>query len=174
METKYHLSIIHNGTFIEKTMTTLPNVGEKIVNENEILVVKAINFINKITTLKSEHFYYSMIVKLDEEIALEDSLVGVTQVKIIMPDFVGKNIVTDGATAIEEAVNKWLFENRITHYVYDITYMQFGVAIKYRLRSEVDQRRYKATEMSYKKGGETIKFQNRVFQAEVTQSCVVF
>lgn len=170
METKYHLSIIHNGTFIEKTMTTLPNVGEKIVNGNEILVVKAINFINKITTLKSEHYYYSMIVKLDEEIALEDSLVGVTQVKIIVPEFGGK----DGAKAIEEAVNKWLFENRITHYVYDITYMQFGVAIKYRLRSEVDQRKYKATEMSYKKGGETIKYQNRVFQSEVTESCVRF
>lgn len=170
METKYHLSIIYNGTFIEKTMTTLPNVGEKIVNENEILVVKAINFINKITTLKSEHYYYSMIVKLDEEIALEDSLVGVTQVKIIVPEFGGK----DGAKAIEEAVNKWLFENRITHYVYDITYMQFGVAIKYRLRSEVDQRKYKATEMSYKKGGETIKYQNRVFQSEVTESCVRF
>ncbi len=170
METKYHLSIIHNGTFIEKTMTTLPNVGEKIVNGNEILVVKAINFINKITTLKSEHYYYSMIVKLDEEIVLEDSLVGVTQVKIIVPEFGGK----DASKAIEEAVNKWLFENRITHYVYDITYMQFGVAIKYRLRSEVDQRKYKAAEMSYKKGGETIKYQNRVFQAEVAQSCVVF
>lgn len=170
METKYHLSIIHNGTFIEKTMTTLPNVGEKIVNENEILVVKAINFINKITTLKSEHYYYSMIVKLDEEIVLEDSLVGVTQVKIIVPEFGGK----DASKAIEEALNKWLFENRITHYVYDITYMQFGVAIKYRLRSDVDQRRYKATEMSYKKGGETIKYQNRVFQGEVTQSYVDF
>lgn len=170
METKYHLSIIHNGNFIEKTMTTLPNVGEKIVNENEILVVKAINFINKITTLKSEHYYYSMIVKLDEEILLEDSLVGVTQVKIITPDFGGK----DASKAVEDAVNKWLFENRITHFVYDITYMQFGVAIKYRLRNEVDRRRYKATEMSYKKGGETIKYQNRVFQAEVSQSCVVF
>jgi hypothetical protein len=170
METKYHLSIIHNGNFIEKTMTTLPNVGEKIVNENEILVVKAINFINKITTLKSEHYYYSMIVKLDEEILLEDSLVGVTQVKIITPDFGGK----DASKAIEEAINKWLFENRITHYVYDITYMQFGVAIKYRLRNEFDQRKYKATEMSYKKGGETIKYQNKVFQAEVTQSYVNF
>lgn len=170
METKYHLSIIHNGNFIEKTMTTLPNVGEKIVNENEILVVKAINFINKITTLKSEHYYYSMIVKLDEEILLEDSLVGVTQVKIISPNFGGK----DAAKAIEDALNEWLFENRITHYVYDITYMQFGVAIKYRLRNEVDQRKYKATEMSYKKGGETIKYQSRVFQAEVSESCVRF
>lgn len=170
METKYHLSIFHNGNIIEKTLRTLPNVGEKIVNENEILVVTASKFINKITTLKSEHFYYSMVVKLDEEIVLEDSLVGVTQVKIIVPEFGGK----DASKAIEEAVNKWLFENRITHYVYDITYMQFGVAIKYRLRSEVDQRKYKATEMSYKKGGETIKYQHRVFRAETSQSCVVF
>lgn len=170
METKYHLSIFHNGNIIEKTLRTLPNVGEKIVNENEILVVTASKFINKITTLKSEHFYYSMVVKLDEEIVLEDSLVGVTQVKIIVPEFGGK----DASKAIEEALNKWLFENRITHYVYDITYMQFGVAIKYRLRSDVDQRRYKATEMSYKKGGETIKYQHRVFRAEISQSHVEF
>lgn len=170
METKYHLSIFHNGNFIEKTMTTLPNVGEKIINGNEILVVTASKFINKITTLKSEHFYYSMVVKLDEEILLEESLVGVTQVKIISPNFGGK----DAAKAIEDALNEWLFETRHTHYVMDITYMQFGVAIKYRLRSEVDQRQYKATEMSYKKGGETIKYQHRVFQSEVTQSCVVF
>lgn len=167
---KYHLSIFHNGNFIEKTMTTLPNVGEKIVNGNEILVVTASKFINKITTLKSEHYYYSMVVKLDEEIVLEDSLVGVTQVKIIVPEFGGK----DASKAIEESVNKWLFENRITHYVYDITYMQFGVAIKYRLRNEVDQRKYKATEMSYKKNGETIKYQNRVFQAEAKQSYIEF
>lgn len=170
METKYHLSIFHNGNFIEKTLSVLPNVGEKIVNENEILVVTASKFINKITTLKGEEHYYSMVVKLDEEIALEDSLVGVTQVKIISPDFGGK----DAAKAIEDAVNKWLFENRFTHYVYDITYMQFGVAIKYRLRNEVGQRCYKATEMSYKKCGETIKYQGRVFKNEVSQTCVKF
>lgn len=170
MEVKYHLTIFHNGNIIETTMRMLPNVGEKFVIENDILVVTASKFINKITTLESEDYYYSMVVKLDEEMVLEDSLVGVTQMKIIVPEFGGK----DASKAIEEAVNKWLFENRITHFVYDITYMQFGVAIKYRLRNEVDQRKYKATEMSYKKGGETIKYQNRVFQAEVKQSCVVF
>ena len=170
METKYHLSIFHNGNFIEKTFSTLPNVGEKIVNENEILVITASKFINKITTLKGEEHYYSMVVKLDEEIVLEDSLVGVTQVKIIVPEFGGK----DASKAIEDAINKWLFENRFTHYVYDITYMQFGVAIKYRLRNEVGQRYYKACEMSYKKCGKTIKYQSRVSQAEVTQTCVKF
>jgi hypothetical protein len=167
---KYHLSIFHNGNIIEKTLKTLPNVGEKILNGNEILVVTASKFINKITTLKGEEHYYSMVVKLDEEIVLEDSLVGVTQVKIIVPEFGGK----DASKAIEEALNKWLFENRFTHFVFDITYMQFGVAIKYRLRNEVDQREYKAAEMSYKKCGETIKYQRRVFQAEVSQSCIVF
>ena len=161
-------TIVYDDRFYERICNDMLQVGDQFLIENDMVVITSVKLVNKVVTSTEETHY--ICITCDKIVEVDKSLVGVTQVKIISPNFGGK----DAAKAIEDALNEWLFETRHTHFVMDITYMQFGVAIKYRLRNEVDQRRYKATEMSYKKSGETIKYQGRVFQNEVSQSCVIF
>ena len=58
----------------------------------------------------------------------------VTQTKFISSPFGGN----DSIKYLEEKLNDFLFENRFTHKILDITYTQSYIVVKYKLRNELE------------------------------------
>lgn len=145
---EFVVTIFSENEVITEITNQCPSVENLYITDcGKMLHFKQVVETNQTIDVQSVRRYFSCIVS-----DVNKTLVGVTQVKIISPKFGG----SDASDAIETALNKFLFKHRHTHEIIDIKYMQFGVAVTYRIRNEFDVIKNMALEESYQHEGKRI------------------
>lgn len=140
---------MYKGEFASVTSNEVPNVGDKfVINDEEVKITKLNKVISISNNDTSIHYYNAFCEQVNQ------SMVGITQVKFISCNYAGDGVVND----LENQLNKFLYETRHTHHIIDITYTTCYIAVKYRLRNNFDCDAHKAKEESYQKEGEKVIF----------------
>lgn len=149
----YKVTIIYPNGNIEKDSFLLePIEGESFLSSDR----KEAYYIKKsvLTCIVSDETksiqYYTIYAE-----PYNRNMVGVTQTKFISCKFGGNGVAED----LEEQLNKFLYETRHTHHIIDITHTHAYIAVKYRIRNEIDTTKHKAKEESYQNNGREVIYQ---------------
>ena len=143
--------VLLNGEVLQEESNNKPDLNTQYILDNgDIIKFDTIIETNQVIDREFVRHYVTCI----EKKPYDNFLVGVTQTKFISSPFGGN----DSIKYLEEKLNDFLFENRFTHQILDITYTQSYIVVKYKLRNELETIQSKAKFESYKKNGIEIKY----------------
>lgn len=149
----YVLTIVYlNGNVLQEETQVKPTLDEcYITNNGDFVRFETIIETNKVIDREFVRSYVTCVEKKPNN----DNLIGVTQTKFISCPFGG----IDAIKYLETELNKFLFENRFTHYILDISYTQSFVVVKYKLKNEIDVLKSEKRFESYKNNGVEVKYE---------------
>ena len=134
MEKIYEIKCVTtNGDVFNIQRDIEPTIGDTIILVDSSLqaievVITKVSKVVTITNCANETNYYVCIVKPIVE--PYNSLVGVQQCKFI---------IGSSYAEMEQELNKFLYENRISLAIIDIQYTTAFISVKYKLRSKKEQ-----------------------------------
>lgn len=140
-----------NGEVLQEESNIKPELNTLyITNNGDTIKFATIIETNQVIDRESVRCYVTCI----EKKPYDKFLIGVTQTKFISCPFGG----IDAIKYLEEKLNDFLFENRFTHHILDITYTQSYVVVKYKLKNEIDTLKSEKKIESYRKNGIEVKY----------------
>lgn len=159
------LSIFIDGKIFNYETSDSINENDTIITSNGEVVIVKMAFNNCFFDNDNSYNHYNCIGKYKSS-----NLVGVSQVKMITYNCGGDELVPN----LEKQLNEFLNETKYTHEILDITYTQYYIAVKYRIRNDYDTIKSKACHESYQNNGSNVEYKFKGFTGKVVQNNIYF
>ena len=157
--------VLLSGEVLQEECSKKPELDTQyITNNGDIIRFATIIETNQVIDREFVRHYVTCIQKKP----YDDFLIGVTQTKFISCPFGG----IDAIKYLEEKLNDFLFENRFTHHILDISYTQSYVVVKYKLKNELDTLKSEKRFESYRKNGIEVKYEFKNGNYFLTETAV--